>query len=673
MRAKRLLRIGAALLGAVALTVGGLAALDRMFPLDLSRYADRSVELRDAQGVTLNVALTDDGKYRLAATPENVSPRYLAMLLAKEDRRFWHHPGVDPLAVLRATGQLAIHGHVVSGGSTLTMQVARLLMPHPHSFGGKLIEAARALQLELHYSKREILAMYLTLAPYGGNLEGVRAASLSYFQHEPDKLSDAEAALLVALPQSPTHLRPDRHPSRALAAATRVLDRTGPEASTAIAFVRNPLPALAPHLAERLALQPSPIQTTLDGNLQRSVEALAVREQPWLGGEADVAALVVRNSDRTVLVYLGSGDYFGSFGMVDMVRARRSPGSALKPFIYGLGFDDAVILPDTLIDDVPLRIGNYAPRNFDRDFHGTVTARQALQQSYNLPAVAILDRVGPARLVARLTQSGATIALPRGDGGPGLPVALGGLAISLEDMTKLYVGLANDGQVAPLRFMRSDPLGADTALMTAASAQEIGDILRETPRPEGVAPAQPRSIAYKTGTSYGFRDAWALGYSDRYTVAVWVGRAEGTPRPGAFGINTAAPLLFKIFDLLPPEPPHVSHRPREPVDPTHLAPSLRHFQPLDAPPLMSGPAPPRIVYPPAGATIDVAQEEGKPLPIALEVSGGKPPYRWMVDGVPLPVPPIGAVMSWTPDGPGFARLSVMDADSRVASEQLRLE
>jgi penicillin-binding protein 1C len=358
--------------------------------------------------------------------------------------------------------------------------------------------------------------------------------------------------------------------------------------------------------------------------------------------------------------------------MVDMVRARRSPGSALKPFIYGLAFDDAVILPDTLIDDVPLRIGSYAPRNFDRDFHGTVTARQALQQSYNLPAVAILDRVGPSRFVARLTQSGASIALPRSDAGPGLPVALGGLAISVEDMAKLYVGLADDGQVAPLRLLRSDPLMQATSLITQSSAQDIGDILRDTPRPEGVAPAQPRAVAYKTGTSYGFRDAWAMGYSDRYTVAVWVGRAEGTPRPGAFGINTAAPLLFKIFDLLPPEPPHVSHRPRQPVDAAHLAPSLRHFMPADAP-VLSGPAGPRIVYPPAGATIDVAQDDGRRSPVALEVSGGKPPYRWMVDGVPLPVPPIGAVMAWVPDGPGFARLSVMDADSQVSSEDLRLE
>jgi penicillin-binding protein 1C len=673
MRAKTFLRIGAVLLGTAAVVSGALAALDRLFPPDLSRYADRSVELRDAQGITLNVARTDDDKYRLAATPDNVSQRYIAMLLAKEDRRFWHHPGVDPFAVLRAVGQLLTHGHIVSGGSTITMQVARLLMPHRHDFAGKLIEAARAMQLEAHYSKREILAMYLTLAPFGGNLEGVRAASLSYFQHEPDKLSDAEAALLVALPQSPTHLRPDRHPARALAAATRVLDRTGPEASDPVAFMRHPLPALAPHLAERLAMQPSPIETTLDAGLQKSVEALAVREQPWLGSDADVAVLVVRNGERAVLAYLGSADYFGSGGMVDMVRARRSPGSALKPFIYGLGFDDAVILPDTLIDDVPLRIGNYAPRNFDRDFHGTVTARQALQQSYNLPAVAILDRVGPARFVANLTQSGATIALPRSDGGPGLPVALGGLAISIEDMTKLYVGLAQDGQVGSLRLLRSDPLAPTTALMTASSAQDIGDILRDTPRPEGVAPAQSRAVAYKTGTSYGFRDAWALGYSDRYTVAVWVGRAEGTPRPGAFGINTAAPLLFKIFDTLPPEPPHVSHRPRTPVDPTHLAPSLRHFVPLDAPPLLSELAAPRIVYPPAGATIDIAQDDGKPLPIALEVSGGKPPYRWMVDGMPLPVPPIGAVMSWTPDGPGFARLSVMDADRNVTSEDLRLE
>ena len=674
IRASRVRRGAGIALAAAALAGAMLTALDRLLPLDLTRYTTRSPELRDHSGALVHVALTPDGMWRLPARLEDVGPRYLSLLIAKEDHRFWHHPGVDPLALTRAAWQLTTRGHIVSGGSTLTMQVARLLMPHRHDVVGKLIEMARALQLEAHYSKRDILAMYLTLAPFGGDIEGVRAASLSYFGHEPATLSEDEAALLVALPQSPTRLRPDRHREPAIAAARHVLRRAGvdPAEIGALAVARHPLPALAPHLAARLAGIAGPVQTTLDLSLQSAVEALAQREKPWLGAHADMAALVVRNADRAVLAYLGGADYFGPGGMVDMVRARRSPGSTLKPLIYGIAFDDALLVPDTLIDDVPIRIGDYAPHDFDREFHGTVTAREALQQSYNLPAVEILNRIGPARFVAALTQGGVRIALPRGDATPGLPIALGGLAISLEDVVTLYTALADGGEVGPLRCLRSDPEGPTAALMTAASAQEIGDILRGTPRPDGFAPSNDRAIAYKTGTSYGFRDAWAVGYSDRYTVGVWVGRVEGTPRPGAFGLNTAAPALFKIFDLLPEEPPHLSLASARPETRVELAPGLRHFGTADTA-FAPTADPPRIVYPPSGATLDISASDGAAVPIGLEASGGKPPYRWIVNGIPLPMPPIGSVMSWLPDGPGFVRLSVIDADNHATSEGLRLE
>jgi penicillin-binding protein 1C len=661
-------------LAAAALAGVTLIALDRLFPLDLTRYMSRSPELRDESGALVHVALTLDGMWRLPARPEDVSARYLSLLVAKEDHRFWYHLGVDPLALTRAAWQLAARGHIVSGGSTLTMQVARLLVPHRHDFVGKLIEIAHALQLEAHYSKRDILAMYLTLAPFGGNIEGVRAASLSYFGHEPAALSDGEAALLVALPRSPTRLQPGRHRERAIAAARHVLRRAGvdPAEIGSLAVAPHPLMALAPHLAVRLAGLAGPVQTTLDLPLQSSVEALAQREKPWLGADANMAALVVRNADRAVIAYLGGADYFGPRGMVDMVRARRSPGSTLKPFIYGIAFDDALLVPDTLVDDVPIRIGDYAPHDFDGEFHGTVTAREALQQSYNLPAVEILNRIGPVRFVAALTQSGVHIALPRGDAAPGLPIALGGLAISLEDVVTLYTALADGGEVGPLRLLRSDPEGPTTALMTAASAREIDDILRGTPRPDGFAPSNDRAIAYKTGTSYGLRDAWAVGYSDRYTVGVWVGRTEGTPRPGAFGLNTAAPALFKIFGLLPEEPPHLSLAAPRPEKQVELAPGLRYFGTSDA---AFAPTTdrPRIVYPPSGATLDISDSDGSAVPIGLEASGGKPPYRWIVNGIPLPMPPIGSVMSWVPDGPGFVRLSVIDADNHAVSEGVRLE
>ncbi len=661
--------------GALAL-VAAAALLDRAFPPDLSRYDLRSPEVLDAAGRPLNISTAADGTWRLATTPEQVSLRYLDMLLATEDRRFWRHPGIDPLALARALWQLARHGHVVSGGSTLTMQVARLLTPHPHDLAGKLRDMARAVQLEYRFTKREILAMYLTLAPFGGNIEGVRAASLIYFDREPATLTDDQAALLVALPQSPTRRRPDRHLAHAASAQRKLFARLRPGEDSARPLqpvLRHPLPAQAPHLAQRLAgaADGAALRTTIDGTLQRSAEGLVRREQRWLGEDANLAALVIRNEDRAVLAYIGGIDYFGPGGMVDLVRARRSPGSTLKPFIYGLAFDDAVVAPDTLIDDAPLRIGDYAPQNFDRRFHGLVTAREALQQSYNLPAVALLNEIGPARFAAALRQAGASLALPQG-GEPGLPLALGGVGISLEDLAALYVALADGGRAARLRLLADEPPAPATPLMTAAAALEVGDILEGTPRPDGVSPAGPRAIAYKTGTSYGFRDAWAVGYSRAYTVAVWVGRSDGSPRPGAFGRETAAPLLFRLFDLLPGEPDAPLRVARASADTSsRLAPSLRRYMPRGAA-AAAGASPLSIVFPPDGALVELGRTGAAPASIALEASGGVPPYRWAVNGLPLPSAAVGAASTWRPDGPGFFRLSVSDRDGRAVSEQIRL-
>ena len=657
----------------VAVLAAALTILDHVFPPDLSRYRLRSPELLDADGRPLNIATAPDGMWRLPAETDQVSPRYLDMLLAAEDRRFWWHPGVDPLALTRALWQFARNGRVVSGGSTLTMQVARLLTPHRHDVAGKLLDIARALQLEAHFSKREILAMYLTLAPFGGNIEGVRAASLIYFEREPRNLSDDEAALLVALPQSPTRLRPDRHWPAAAAARHKLLARLGPGAHASPSrsrIQRHALPAYAAHLSRRLAdpAASEPLRTTLYATLQRAAEGLARREQFWLGEEANCAALIVRNDDRAVLAYLGGVDFFGAQGMVDLVRARRSPGSALKPFIYGLALDDALVVPDTLIEDAPLRIGDYAPQNFDRRFHGTVTVREALQQSYNMPAVTLLGEIGAARFAATLRQAGAVLTLPQGRAEPGLPIALGGLGISLEDLAALYVGLANGGRASRLRLLASDAPPELAPLVTEDGARQVGDILRGTPLPDGVSPARPRAIAYKTGTSYGFRDAWAVGYSAEYTVAVWVGRSDGSPLPGSFGRSTAAPLMFKLFDLLPTEPDRPRARPAQ--TPGRLAPSLRRYAPRGAAPAERSPL--RIVYPPEAAIIELDPAQTAPSSVALEASGGAPPYRWAVDGMPLPAPPVGMVSAWRPNGPGFFRLSVTDRDGRAVSEEIRL-
>ena len=296
-------------------------------------------------------------------------------------------------------------------------------------------------------------------------------------------------------------------------------------------------------------------------------------------------------------------------------------------------------------------------------------------KSYNLPAVELLSQVAPSRFAATLRQAGAKLKLPRGALEPSLPIALGGVGIDLEDVTMLYAGLANNGRVAKLRYLRSEPQLSTASLMTDKAAGNVGDILRGTPLPDGVSMSRPRAIAYKTGTSYGFRDAWSVGYSPAYTVGIWVGRVEGSPRPGAFGRNTAAPLLFKLFDILPPEPEGSPLRPHPAASdlPVHLAPSLKRYAPRGAVLMTAEALGPRIIFPPSGATLEFGGQSGSAPPIALEATGGAPPYRWAVNGVPLPLQSVGTTLTWLPDGPGFARISVSDRNNRTATEAIRLQ
>jgi penicillin-binding protein 1C len=636
-------------------------AADRTFPPDLSRYRALSLEVQARDGTVVDVLTSPDGYYRLPAGPSDVSPHYVNMLVAAEDKRFWWNPGVDPLAMARAVWQLVAHGHVVSGGSTLTMQVARLLTPHRHDLAGKLLDMARAVQLTAHFSKTRILSMYLTLAPYGGNIEGVRAASEIYLQEEPDELTDAQAALLVALPRSPERLRPDRHLAAALAAARRVLLRAGKNpdfpASDMPDLERHKLPALAPHLAQRLRGEgfAGVVRTTLDARVQREIAELATQEKNFSDPRETMAALVVDNQSRKILAYLGGGDYFGPGGMVDMVRARRSPGSALKPFIYGMAMDDSLIVPDTMLQDSAADFGGYAPKNFDGGFEGMVTAAQALQESRNLPALALLRAVGARRFVAALRNAGAKLALP-GDGQASLAVALGGVGISMQDLAMLYAGLADGGEVAPIAVLPNRG-GRGVPVMTAGAAAELGEILRGSPLPDGVA-AGDRKIAFKTGTSYGFRDAWAAGFSPDYTVVVWVGRVDGTPCPGIFGRAVAAPLMFRIFGFLPAD----AHAP--PAVPEMQAAGLKVFG-ATRPDFSAGP---KILFPPDGAILQVTDG----APVSLEAAGGAPPYRWVVNGKMLPAAPVGENFDWQPDGPGFAHIVVIDKNEATASEDVQM-
>src|SRR5215813_10215639 len=406
------------------------------------------------------------------------------------------------------------------------------------------------------------------------------------------------------------------------------------------------------------------------------VEGVVTREARFLGDHANVSLLVINNSDRSVLAYVGGSDYFGPAGMVDMVRAVRSPGSTLKPFIYGLAFDLGVLTPDTLVEDRPVRFGDYAPADFDRAFHGAVSAREALQQSYNAPAVQLLNEVGPGRLAATLRLAGARLKFPNHHWAPALPLALGGVGITLRDLAMLYSGLAGDGRATPLRVLQDSAVVPASPLMTQASAHMIAGILRGTPTPDGVARPVGRAIAYKTGTSYGFRDALALGYSGRYTVAVWVGRTDGTPRPGSYGRNTAAPLMFHIFDLLPPEPIlSIAAQPNAGGLPRRVGAALKRFIPSAdvVSTAANRKSPPRITFPPNGAHIVLARDGSSFVPLALEAMGGVPPYRWAVNGQPLAPAPIGAPTGWMPDGPGFVRVSVTDRHHKSIIAEVWIE
>ncbi|MFC7399633.1 penicillin-binding protein 1C [Chelatococcus sp. GCM10030263] len=662
-------------------------------PLDLTVAEARSTEVLDRDGRLLRAFTTPEGRWRLPATIADVDPRFVALLKAYEDKRFDSHPGIDPLAALRAAGQLVTSGRIVSGASTLTMQVARLLEPRAErSLTAKLRQAVRAVELERRFSKDEILSLYLSLAPYGGNLEGIRAASLAYFAKEPKRLSLAEQALLVALPQSPETRRPDRFAEAARIARTRVLARaveagliSTAEAkaaeATPIPTARRPMPMVAPHAAEEaVAVDPgaSVIRLAIDGRLQRSLEALARGNALRLGPNLSAAIVAIDNATGEIRAHVGAADYFAAerAGALDAALAVRSPGSALKPFIYALAFENGIAHPETVLDDRRTRFGAYAPENFDLAFQGTVTARRALQLSLNMPAVELLDALGPVRFLARLRNVGADIVLPKEDPGPpGLAIALGGLGIRLMDMARLYAGLARGG-VVPTLVSRLDvkPVRAHVPpLTTPVAAWYVADVLRGAPPPVN---ALPRSIAFKTGTSYGYRDAWAVGFDRRTTIAVWLGRPDGVSVPGLVAHQVAAPVLFDAFARLDREPEAIPAPPNVIFATTAtLPPPLRHLRP-DQPKTIAATAtaPLRIAYPPDGALVEVGMSgTASPSALPLKANGGVPPLTWLVNGAPVAEPSLRRESLWQPDSQGFAHVSVIDARGASDSVTVKVE
>ncbi|WP_375165862.1 penicillin-binding protein 1C [Chelativorans sp.] len=686
--------MGAAALGlALAAAALALDRLDRAYPPPLGNVAGISPEVVDRKGALLRVYAAPDGRWRLKAEIDKLDPQFLEMLVAYEDRRFWSHAGVDPIALARAALQLAGNGRVVSGGSTLSMQIARLIEPREErSISAKLRQIARALQIERRLSKHEILELYLTLAPYGGNLEGVRAASLAWFGKEPQKLTLSEAALLVALPQSPEARRPDRHPTAAKSARDRVLARMAKagviaegeveRASTfQIAAKRLAMPAFAAHLADA-ALRAAPgklrHQFLLDRGVQASLEAVALESARRLGAKVSVAMIMADAQTGEVLAKVGSADYFdaGRAGWIDMSVAQRSPGSTLKPFIYGLAVEDGLIMQETMIEDRPGNFHGYRPRNFDMAYQGDVSVRQALQMSLNVPAIRLLDAIGPARLVSRMRRAGVELKLPPGEA-PGLAIGLGGAGLTLEGLVQLYTSLANRGRAMALRYApdAEPPAQAAAAVLSPQATWQIADMLAGVAPPEGA----PRlGIAYKTGTSYGYRDAWAVGYDGRHVLGVWVGRPDGGSVPGLTGYLAAAPILFEAFSRAGIG---VTPLPRAPAGAVRLAAaelpaSLRRFSSSFGAPIPGAPTEPapEIVFPPEGARIDVGFAEGAGQgPLALKIIGGRAPFRWLANGRPLAESFRRRSASWMPDSSGASTLTVIDAAGRAASVRVFLE
>ncbi len=528
---------------------------DHLYPVTLNKQQFAKV-ITAEDGSPLRSFADKEGVWRYAIEIKKVSPLYMQALIEYEDRWFWYHPGINPVSIIRALVQNVSNNRVVSGGSTLTMQVARLIRPHSRSIAGKTKQIATALQLELHYSKQEILSYYLNHVPFGGTIEGVQAASYTYLGKSALELSHAEAALLTVLPQAPSRNRPDRYPDRAKRVRNKVLNRLAKQAvwsnsdiddalQEPVIALHNRQAIIAPLLARRLKVEmadKSVIKTTLNMDMQLGVAELVKHYVNQLPEKTSAAVLMVENKTLKVKVYVGSADFFDAnrLGHVDMVKAIRSPGSTLKPFLYGIAIDEGLIHSESLLIDAPISFDGYKPQNFSRGFKGPVSVTHALQRSLNIPAVQILHHLTPELLVSRLRNAGLKLQFSQ-YAKSNLSVILGGVGSNLETLVGSYTALANRGLAGKVRLTDNTPF-QQRYLLSAGSAWIIHDIL---------ARDRFSQLAWKTGTSYGHRDFWSIGVTAGYTVGVWIGRPDGTPLPGHYGAEIASPLLFLIVDGLP--------------------------------------------------------------------------------------------------------------------------
>jgi len=654
--------------------VAGIVLWLAQSPVPKDQLASTSPVLKDRHGALLNVRTVESGRWRMAVDLEDIDPAFIEGLLFIEDKRFYTHPGVDGAAVVRALSSWKSEGRVVSGASTLTMQLVRQYKPRPRTFKSKVIESFEALRFELHFSKEEILEQYLTRISYGGNIEGIEAASRIYFGKSPRYLSPDEIALLIALPQAPEARRPDRHSQAAKLGRSRILKRLEAgglidEATTQraqqanIPLKKRSLPNQAWLTAQRLSRDGDRVQSWIDPKHQTAVEtqlAGYVARQPHA---VNASAILVHAKTRQVRAHAAIGRRDHDGGWLDMTNAIRSPGSTLKPFVYGLGIDDGLIGSETRLRDAPSRFGSYRPENFDRRYYGDVTVAQALQHSLNIPAVGVLDHVGGRRLDDALRAAGARTSQSdpdTDDATAGLALALGGTGLRATDLAVLYTAIANDGVAAPLSWTQGASLTTSSfELLQPDTAKTLRRVMASAPRPQGVMPAHLGrdipDVAYKTGTSYGFRDSWAAGISKEYVIIVWVGRPDGGPRPGVTGRGAAAPLLFKIADDLP-------------IDRVRSQNSMRHEQTERLKSAQD--TAPVILFPMQDTDIFVSNFEDNSEAVDLLVQAQGENTRVYVDSKPITKGRNG--YRFIPSAPGFYEMKVVDASGAQSKTRFRV-
>jgi len=561
-------RLGIGLLGLVLL----FFILNWIFPLpDKIEY---STIITDNKGEVVNAFLTGDQKWRMKTELDEISPLLQKTIINKEDRHFYKHPGVNPFAMVRALFANLFHMRRMSGASTITMQVAKMLEPGKRNIWSKIREMFRTFQLELKYSKKEILQMYLNLVPYGGNIEGVKAASLLYFKKNPDHLSLAEITALSIIPNKPGVMVMGRNNGFIINERNRWLQRfaerkvfTQKEIEDALAepldAVRGSVPHFIPHLAYKLKKQSgtsaslSVIKTNIDLNTQLKTEKLVedyVRAQR-LKNIKNAAVVIIDNKTHKVITYVGSSGFFDTTdgGQVNGANAVRQPGSTLKPLLYAMCFDEGLLTPKTVMTDVAVNYEDYAPENYDNKFNGYVSVEYALEHSLNIPAVKGLQMLGHEKMIQKLSNCNFE-QIQKDRRKLGLSMILGGCGTTLEEMTGLFSAFANHGVYITPLFTQQDTLQSRTNVISPAANYMINEILSKVNRPDfpvnWTATEKMPKIAWKTGTSYGRKDAWSIGYNKNFTVGVWLGNFSGAGAADLSGANTATPLLFRIFNTI---------------------------------------------------------------------------------------------------------------------------